>query len=110
MVDGLTVPGAAPARGVAAMAPNGGAHRLLHWLTSDLARSVRGVADLSARHAALSAHGVADATVDRLIDGSLVPFDDVAQAIAAATAGAVLPEDWDAPGAAWDVMPTERAA
>jgi hypothetical protein len=85
------------------MAPNAGAHRLLHWLTGDLARGVRGLA-------ALAAHGVEDATVDRLIDGSLVPFEETADAIARATAGAVLPGDWDAPGAVWDVLPAERAA
>lgn len=108
--DRMTAGGAPVAAPDPVMAPNGGAHRLLHWLTSNLARSVRGVADLSARHAALAAHGLDDATVDRLIDGSLVPFEETADAIARATAGAVLPDDWNAPGAVWDVLPAERAA
>lgn len=86
-----------------AIAPNEGAHRLLHWTVG------KDAGDFDKRLYRLAAHGIDDATYDRLIDGGITPFEDMAAVIARATAGAVLPADWDAPGAAWDDVPAVRA-
>ncbi|MBY0301263.1 hypothetical protein [Sphingomonas ginsenosidimutans] len=104
MIDDRTADAARVAAPDAVMAPNAGAHRLLHWTMGEDA------GDFDKRLYRLAAHGINDATYDRLIDGSLVPFEETADAIARATAGAVLPDDWKAPGAVWDVLPAERAA
>lgn len=88
-----------------AWAPNRGAHRLLHWLC---AATREGCAD--ARLASLNRHGVSDETVDRLIEGTLEPGEDLAQNLAHATAGDVLPADWSqAPGPQWADAPPVRS-
>lgn len=86
------------------IAPNNGAHRLLHWLCEG---TRTGRAD--ERLVLLNRYGVSDETIDRLIDGTLEPGDDLARDVARATEGDVLPADWvETPGAHWTVLPVQR--
>ncbi|UYY60126.1 hypothetical protein [Sphingomonas sp. S2-65] len=67
--------------------PSVGAHRLVWWLLEqrDLLASANRVALLS---------GLGVDRLERVVLGEIEPEDDAAQRIAAATGGAVLPEDW----------------
>lgn len=70
-----------------ALPPNLGAHALAWWLAHHHARFAR----LSHRAA------VTRDQVRRFLAGEIQPSDEAASAIAEATAGAVMPADWDRP-------------
>lgn len=75
--------------GMSARPANRGAHRLAWWIAG---HSASRVATMKLRQRA----GVCGATLARMIEGEVVPEPVVAIAIAKATDGQVLPEDWDA--------------
>ncbi len=84
----------------AAPPPNRGAHTLAWWLAHHHARFLR------LAHRA----GVTRDQVRRFLAGEILPSDEAACAIAEATAGAVLPMDWERPArASWTERPNNAA-
>ncbi len=94
---------AAIAAEVGAPPASDGVHRLGWWLarSADPAKAARGVC---------AAAGVTTGWLERVVAGQIVEISaEVRRQIAFATRHAVMPSDWDRPGAAeWTRMPLPR--